>query len=249
MASSWLEKAREHFALADAARASSPAPDIDGSLEREAFSRATGEAAEKFDERDEEMSWVWLCAKLFFGPRGAAVASSPVPEGQHNGIPDSYWREVPCGHPNDPVAMRAADGRPVCHCGNGLDIERAIDAPYEAPGPVVHCDKCGCYIAIPPGTAPVSVGDEPGICGVICNCGPNGEPMACGYEKGHEPTAHSWSSLPTWTDRWRIVHNPHTDPKKSSMAIEGPPTNGSQIVYGVAMDRGVPAHKRGGERG
>jgi hypothetical protein len=37
-----------------------------GIAEREAFSRATSEAAEKFDERDDEMSWVWLCAKLFF---------------------------------------------------------------------------------------------------------------------------------------------------------------------------------------
>ena len=34
--------------------------------EHEAFSLATSEAAEKFDERDEEMSWVWMSAKLFF---------------------------------------------------------------------------------------------------------------------------------------------------------------------------------------
>jgi hypothetical protein len=34
--------------------------------EREAFSLATSEAAEKFDERDDEMSWVWMSAKLFF---------------------------------------------------------------------------------------------------------------------------------------------------------------------------------------
>jgi hypothetical protein len=34
--------------------------------EHEAFSLATNEAAEKFDERDEEMSWVWMSAKLFF---------------------------------------------------------------------------------------------------------------------------------------------------------------------------------------
>lgn len=39
--------------------------------ESEAFSLAKGEAAEKFDERDDEMSWVWMSAKLFFGRRRA----------------------------------------------------------------------------------------------------------------------------------------------------------------------------------
>jgi hypothetical protein len=80
------------------------------------------------------------------------------------------------------------------------------------------------------------------ICGVVCAGGPNGEPLACGYENGHEGV-HSWASLPTWTDRWRIVHHPHRDAKKQSIAIEGPPTD-SRIVYGVAMDRGVPVHER-----
>jgi hypothetical protein len=137
-------------------------------------------------------------------------------------VPDSLLREVATRAWN--LANEREGCLPPAQCS--VDVERVLAA-----------------------VAPVSVGDEPGICGVICNCGPNGEPMACGYEKGHEPTAHSWASLPTWTERWRIVHNRHTDPKKSSMAIEGPATNGSQIVYGVAMDRGVPAHERGGERG
>lgn len=52
-----------------------------GNPERVAFSRATSEAAEKFDERDQEMSWVWLCAKLFFAhPRSSGeqeVAEAP----------------------------------------------------------------------------------------------------------------------------------------------------------------------------
>jgi hypothetical protein len=80
------------------------------------------------------------------------------------------------------------------------------------------------------------------ICGVVCNCGPNGEPVACGYAK-HDDGPHSWATLPTWTRRWRIVHNPprlSRDGKRvleeGSMAIEGPPTDGSQIVYGVAQD-------------
>jgi hypothetical protein len=38
-------------------------------------------------------------------------------------------------------------------------------------------------------------GPEP-ICGVVCNCGPNGEPIACGYVDGHNG-AHSWATLPT----------------------------------------------------
>lgn len=75
------------------------------------------------------------------------------------------------------------------------------------------------------------------ICGVVCVCGPNGEPLACGFSPKHDGD-HAWATLPTWTKRWRIVHKPHTDPKRSTMGIEGPPTEGSQIVYGVAMDRG-----------
>ena len=35
------------------------------------------------------------------------------------------------------------------------------------------------------------------ICGVICNAGPNGEPLACGYPSGHDGV-HSWSTLPTF---------------------------------------------------
>lgn len=35
------------------------------------------------------------------------------------------------------------------------------------------------------------------ICGIICNCGPNGEPLACGYLPGHEGP-HAWATLPTW---------------------------------------------------
>lgn len=35
------------------------------------------------------------------------------------------------------------------------------------------------------------------ICGTICPCGPNGEPLACGYEQGHNGN-HSWATLPTF---------------------------------------------------
>lgn len=69
---------------------------------------------------------------------------------EHNGIPDSYWREVPCGHPLDPVALRNKEGDAVCHCGRGLDgVESLPDTPFGAPGPIVPCEKCGCYVAVP----------------------------------------------------------------------------------------------------
>jgi hypothetical protein len=35
------------------------------------------------------------------------------------------------------------------------------------------------------------------MCGVLCACGPNGEPLACGYEPGHQG-GHSWATLPTF---------------------------------------------------
>lgn len=39
--------------------------------------------------------------------------------------------------------------------------------------------------------------DRKEICGIICNCGPNGEPLACGYKHDREGN-HSWATLPTW---------------------------------------------------
>lgn len=35
------------------------------------------------------------------------------------------------------------------------------------------------------------------ICGVVCNCGPEGEPLACGYPPLHDGN-HSWASIPTF---------------------------------------------------
>lgn len=68
-----------------------------------------------------------------------------------DGIPLSFWREVPCGHPPEPVAMRTPGARWVCHCGWLLEPERAISDGIDdgAPGPLVPCAKCGCYVAIP----------------------------------------------------------------------------------------------------
>jgi hypothetical protein len=90
-------------------------------------------------------------------PSGAA--STPI-----NPIPRDYWREVPCGHPPDPVAMFGAHGEPVCHCGCILDGEATSpEVVPEAPGPIVYCQSCGCHVAVPPAPAsaagPPSTGD------------------------------------------------------------------------------------------
>jgi hypothetical protein len=55
-----------------------------------------------------------------------------------------------CGHPPDPVAEHVEAGW-ACHCGWLLDPDdaHAHDEP-SAPGPIVHCGKCGCHVAIPP---------------------------------------------------------------------------------------------------
>lgn len=58
---------------------------------------------------------------------------------------------VPCGHPPDPVAEVLSDGW-RCHCGwAGLDWREAVtDGKAEgAPGPIVPCRQCGCYVACP----------------------------------------------------------------------------------------------------
>ena len=36
------------------------------------------------------------------------------------------------------------------------------------------------------------------LCGVLSYSGARGEPLACGWTRGHEGT-HSWASLPTFT--------------------------------------------------
>ncbi len=69
------------------------------------------------------------------------------PEPRTDKQPREFWREVPCGHPPDPVAWHNGAGH-VCHCGNGLDDAKGI-AVAAAPGPVVLCQKCGCNVACP----------------------------------------------------------------------------------------------------
>ena len=50
------------------------------------------------------------------------------------------------------------------------------------------------------------------ICGVVCNCGPEGEPLACGYPIGHEGN-HAWSAIPSFCygeHKWVGHKNPNT---------------------------------------
>ena len=49
-----------------------------------------------------------------------------------------FWREVPCGHPPDPVATLTPSGFLVCHCGWLV----------EPGGPLIQqCPGCGCHVA------------------------------------------------------------------------------------------------------
>ena len=78
------------------------------------------------------------------------------PSGAEAAPPADFWREVPCGHPTDPVAWAGPDGY-VCHCGCLLDGKQGQHVP-EAPGPVVLCSKCGCHVACPPSGAEAGEG-------------------------------------------------------------------------------------------
>lgn len=82
------------------------------------------------------------------------MSGTRTPQGSSSLIPPrSWWREVPCGHPPDPLAWDNNGERFSCHCGSSLDVRRAIPVP-EAPGPVVPCDGCGCHVACVTGHVP-----------------------------------------------------------------------------------------------
>ena len=59
-----------------------------------------------------------------------------------------YWRDIPCGHPPDPIAALDFDGHPVCHCGWRLNPEDGHSVE-SAPGRIVQCSGCGCHVAVP----------------------------------------------------------------------------------------------------
>jgi hypothetical protein len=66
--------------------------------------------------------------------------------------PRDFWREVPCGHPPDPIAWVGDDCLPICHCGSFLGgsplPSDCVDLPPEIEF-VIPCGKCGCAVGIP----------------------------------------------------------------------------------------------------
>lgn len=59
--------------------------------------------------------------------------------------PLEFWREVPCGHPPNPVACRT-ESVLVCHCGQFLDFNHGRWLRQRL---VASCDNCGCLVAHP----------------------------------------------------------------------------------------------------
>lgn len=52
--------------------------------------------------------------------------------------------------PSDPIAQRGSEGSWMCHCGTLLDGRPVSDGKMEgAPGPIVPCSSCGCFVAMP----------------------------------------------------------------------------------------------------
>jgi hypothetical protein len=77
----------------------------------------------------------------------------PVGESEAWRPPDSFWRPVPCGHPENPVAWVGPLGA-VCHCGILLDVGTStsfIRDHYDGleEWPLVPCTACGCLVAVP----------------------------------------------------------------------------------------------------
>lgn len=72
--------------------------------------------------------------------------------------PQGWWRTVPCGHPQSPVAWLDVGGIRACHCGAILareddsgvvDLIAAEAFEVEHPdGPIVTCSRCGCYVLV-----------------------------------------------------------------------------------------------------
>lgn len=80
------------------------------------------------------------------------------------------------------------------------------------------------------------------ICGVVCPCGPNGEPLACAFPPGHEPREHSWATLPTFFDGRTALERAAIEYVETSRA------EADRVVRtGRAMDPKSPEWERKGE--
>lgn len=80
---------------------------------------------------------------------------NPTPDAHYSTPPLSWWRNMPCGHPPEPVAWWIVPDGPTCHCGRILDSTAGYEDPASgAPGPLVRCGECDCRVAISPKPAP-----------------------------------------------------------------------------------------------
>jgi hypothetical protein len=105
-------------------------------------------------ERERIAVWLESPEAFEIAAHGSGVRSlgdavrSGVSHGSGDRPPDDFWREVPCGHPPEPMAWIGADG-PFCHCGGGLDESRALPLPADARvAALIPCDKCGCVVGV-----------------------------------------------------------------------------------------------------
>lgn len=72
--------------------------------------------------------------------------------------PRDWWRDIPCGHPQDPELWRLPLGSYTCHCGRVWSASEVTDGEHgvymndlvdqhgqAASGWLVSCDRCGCH--------------------------------------------------------------------------------------------------------
>lgn len=98
------------------------------------------------------------------------------------------------------------------------------------------------------------------ICAVLCNCGPEGEPLACGYAPGHRGD-HSWATLPTFPQPAPDLPGDEAayECAQCGMGLKGPDDLCPRFVNNTTMDAELhrtvpvdpnrrPTSERDGER-
>lgn len=106
-------------------------------------------------------------------------------DGEHNwsGFPGAWCLD--CGS-----TAEAKGKKTPCGVPDDLRLGLACIAPYGHRG--VHQYDCAEVSR----RLRAQIRQE--ICAVVCNCGPNQEPLACGYRRDHAGE-HSWALLPTFS--------------------------------------------------
>lgn len=106
--------------------------------------RAVELLREVYDDPAQARCWPWQ------ERAGLLLAKGESPRGERK-PPRDFWREIPCGHPPDPLAFWTGTTW-VCHCGWGaLGDQSDLNADRkDAPFPLVSCQKCGCLVGLKP---------------------------------------------------------------------------------------------------